>query len=115
MLFLSIKYFLILKHLSETHISEAVEKMSIGCILQPLLDPILVFNDLIDDDDGEDIVDDDGDVGDNAILLPCLGFPQDKWSWPGDLCDGSERVGHETPLSFLHVCFFTLLFRPISH
>ena len=88
---------------------------NIGDIVQPLLDPIVTFNDLIDDDNDEDAADGDGDVDDDAILLFCLAFPQDKWSWLGNLCGVSERVGHGTPLSLLHTCFFSVLLRSISH
>ena len=65
--------------------------------MQPLLDPIVTFNDLIDDDDDEDAADGDGDVDDDAILRSCLAFSQDMWSWPGHLCGVSERVGHAAP------------------
>ena len=88
-----------MKHLSETHIGANVEKSNgvFMSIVQPLLDPIVTFNDLIDDDDDEDAADGDGDVDDDAILRSCLAFSQDMWSWPGDLCGVSERVGHAAP------------------
>ena len=56
--------------------------------MQALLDPIVAFNNVIDDDNNEDAyVDGNGDDGDDdAILLSCLAFLQDKRSWPRDLC-----------------------------
>ena len=57
--------------------------------LQALLDPIVAFNDVIDDDNDEDPYVDSDD--DDTILLSCLAFLQDKQSWPRDLCGVSLK------------------------
>ena len=55
--------------------------------MQALLDPIVAFNDVIDDDNDEDVdVTGDDDDDDDTILLSCLAFLQDKRSWPRNLC-----------------------------
>ena len=57
--------------------------------MQALLDPIVAFNDVIDDDNNEGAYVDSDD--DDTILLSCLAFLQDKRSWPRDLCGVSLK------------------------